>query len=90
MTSKIKKTCALAYGITTLIDLIFLLLSFDLFLGFDLTGGIESFICKLFQIYRGTSVLEINLKSYCGRWELRAYGFRNFENYRLRVKVLCS
>ncbi|HAU0202043.1 TPA: transposase, partial [Legionella pneumophila] len=20
----------------------------------------------------------------------RAYGFRNFENYRLRVKVLCS
>jgi len=46
-------------------------------------------IAQMFRYYKSNGVVE----GYHRKMKLiqrRAYGFRNFENYRLRVKVLCG
>lgn len=46
-------------------------------------------IVRMFRFYRSNGILE-GFHRKMKLIQRRAYGFRNFENYRLRVRVLCG
>ena len=46
-------------------------------------------VVRMFRFYRSNGILE-GFHRKMKLIQRRAYGFRNFENYRLRVRVLCS
>lgn len=57
-------------------------------LGKSLTRWLEPIAC-MFRYYRSNGIVE-GFHRKMKLIQRRAYGFRNFENYRLRVKVLCG
>ncbi len=57
-------------------------------LGKTLTSWLEPIAC-MFRYYRSNGIVE-GFHRKMKLIQRRAYGFRNFENYRLRVKVLCG
>lgn len=57
-------------------------------LGKSLTVWIKT-IARMFRYYRSDGILE-GFHRKMKLFQRRAYGFRNFENYRLRVRVRCS
>nr|WP_281180574.1 transposase [Desulforhopalus singaporensis] len=46
-------------------------------------------VVRMFRFYRSNGILE-GFHRKMKLIQRRAYGFRNFENYRLRVRVLCG
>lgn len=57
-------------------------------LGKSLTSWLEE-IARMFRYYRSNGMTE-GFHRKMKLIQRRAYGFRNFENYRLRVRVLCG
>ncbi|ACD96586.1 ISL3 family transposase [Trichlorobacter lovleyi] len=57
-------------------------------LGKSITSWIDA-IARMFRYYRSNGIVE-GFHRKMKLIQRRAYGFRNFENYRLRVRVLCG
>ncbi len=57
-------------------------------LGKSLTAWLNP-IARMFRYYKSNGILE-GFHRKMKLIQRRAYGFRNFENYRLRVRVLCG
>jgi len=57
-------------------------------LGKSLTNWLEA-IARMFRYYRSNGIVE-GFHRKMKLIQRRAYGFRNFENYRLRVRVMCG
>jgi transposase len=57
-------------------------------LGKSITSWLDA-IARMFRYYRSNGIVE-GFHRKMKLIQRRAYGFRNFENYRLRVRVLCG
>ncbi|WP_139167599.1 transposase, partial [Desulfuromusa kysingii] len=57
-------------------------------LGKSLTNWLTA-IARMFRYYKSNGIVE-GFHRKMKLIQRRAYGFRNFENYRLRVRVLCG
>jgi len=57
-------------------------------LGRSLANWIDAIAC-MFRYYRSNGIVE-GFHRKMKLIQRRAYGFRNFENYRLRVRVMCG